>query len=320
MNESTAAGADEEVRVAMTILGGRKADRAAAGRSKHQSGGDRVHRERRLHNLTPMLALPMHDLPPRWAIWRDGAADGVTNMATDAALLATVQTEQLVWRWYAWAIPTISFGRHEATAGRFHADQVRAAGLDAVRRPTGGRALLHAREITYSVTCPLRAAIGWRVAYDAINRVLLATLQAVGVPAALSGPAPAMAPDGPICFEAPAEGEIVVAGRKLVGSAVWRQGHGYLQHGSILLHDDQPCLAEAAVRPLPPAPPAAALAQIAPAVTAECLADALERVLGRAEHPAGPVTCQPFAPSADVHRAIASQRGHFADPSWLWRR
>jgi lipoate-protein ligase A len=267
-----------------------------------------------------MPVLPMTDLPTRWAIWRDGAADGVTNMATDAALLATVQTDRMVWRWYAWDTPTISFGRHEVTSGRFSAASVRAAGLDAVRRPTGGRALLHAREITYSVTGPLPAPVGWRTAYDAINRLLLATLHACGVPAALAGPAPAMAPDGPVCFEAPAEGEIVVHGRKLVGSAVWRQRGGYLQHGSILLHDDQARLAEAALERLPPAPPAAALSQIAPTLTVTALADALEAQLLAAAADARDVTCQPFAPSADVQRAIASQRRHFADPSWLWRR
>lgn len=262
----------------------------------------------------------MEDLPAHWAIWRDGAADGVTNMATDAALLATVQTDRMVWRWYAWATPTISFGRHETTRGRFSADAVRAAGLEAVRRPTGGRALLHAREITYSVTGPLPASVGWRTAYDAINALLLATLQAVGVPARLAGPASAILPDGPVCFEAPAEGEIVVDGRKLVGSAVWRQGDGYLQHGSILVHDDQPRIAQAALVPLPGAPPAAELARLAPTVTADQLAAALESVLTDRARNGRDVTCQPFTPSADVQRGIASQREHFADPSWLWRR
>ena len=262
----------------------------------------------------------MEELPAHWAIWRDGAADGVTNMATDAALLAAVQTDRMVWRWYAWETPTISFGRHEATAGRFNAERLRTAGLDAVRRPTGGRALLHAREITYSVTGPLPAPIGWRTAYHAINRLLLSTLQAVGVPATLAGPAPALALDGPVCFEAPAEGEIVVEGRKLVGSSVWRQAGGYLQHGSILLHDDQARIADAALVALPSVPPAAALARIAPGIDMPRLADALEAVLldgGGAGHD---VTCRPFTPSADVQRAVASQRGHFADPSWLWRR
>lgn len=267
-----------------------------------------------------MHDLPMHDLPAHWAIWRDRAADGATNMATDAALLETARHDRMVWRWYAWESPTLSFGRHETTAGRFSAGSLRSAGLDAVRRPTGGRALLHSREITYSVTGPLPVHLGWRVAYATINRLLVDTLNRVGVAATLAGPAPLVRPDGPVCFEAPAEGEIVVNGAKLVGSAVWRQGPSYLQHGSILLHDDQALIAAAAMVPLPAAPPAAQLSVAAPTVDQHQLAEALERSLRAASHRDGDVTCEPFTPSADVKRAIASQHGHFADHDWLWRR
>jgi lipoate-protein ligase A len=261
----------------------------------------------------------MDVLPTRWTIWRDGAADGATNMATDAVLLARVQTERAVWRWYAWERPTVSFGRNERTAGRYSAESVAAAGLPAVRRPTGGRALLHAREITYSVTCPLPPAVGWRTAYAAVNALLVATLREVGVHATLAGPAPAIQPDGPVCFEAPAEGEITVAGQKLVGSAVWRQHGGYLQHGSILLRDDQPALLGAALAPSPEAPPAAELAALAPDVGVTQLADALEAVLTRGSI-TPKVTWTPYAPSAAVQEAIALQRRHFTDPAWLWRR
>ncbi len=258
----------------------------------------------------------MHVLPTRWAIWSDAAADGLTNMATDAALLDAIRPGVAVWRWYAWQRPTVSFGRNEAVRTRFSDASLAAAGLDVVRRPTGGRALLHAREITYSVTCPLPLGEGWRLAYAAINAVLLGALTRLGVAATLAGQAPAIIPDGPVCFESPAEGEITVDGRKLVGSAVWRQGAGYLQHGSILLHDDQARIADAALMPLPPAPPAAELARIAPGVNDAALRDAVAATL----RTSADVTCEPFLPSADVSRAITSHRRHFADPSWLWRR
>jgi lipoyl(octanoyl) transferase len=310
MNESTAAGAVEMVRVAMTILEGKRAAPVKTSKvSAHVQGA------RQYHNLTPMSPLPS-----RWAIWRDGAADGVTNMATDAALLSQVRTGHAVWRWYAWERPTVSFGRHERTAGRYSAEQLARIELPAVRRPTGGRALLHAREITYSVTCPLDGRLGWRVAYDAINAILLATLHDVGVPAELAGPSRAVTPDGPVCFDEPAEGEITVRGQKLVGSAVWRQDGGYLQHGSILLHDDQHRLSEASLVAARPPAPAAALARIAPGVDITQLADALERVLSRVAGEQPAVTPEPFAPSADVRRSIALQRRHFADTAWLWRR
>ena len=64
----------------------------------------------------------MHDLPTCWHVRRDAPADGVTNMAIDAALLATVTPAQATWRWYAWDTPTVSFGRHEHTRGRFDAE------------------------------------------------------------------------------------------------------------------------------------------------------------------------------------------------------
>jgi lipoyl(octanoyl) transferase len=278
--------------------------------SEHEDGHIRC--DRRPHNLTGM-----HPLPTRWAIWHDGAADGATNMATDAVLLSRVRTDTMIWRWYSWDRPTISFGRHEATGGRFSADSVAAAGLHAVRRPTGGRALLHAREITYSVTGVVPAAIGWRVIYDAINARLVALLRTLGVEATLSSGVQPVAPNGPVCFDTPADGEITVAGRKLVGSAVWRQRDGYLQHGSVLVHDDQPRLLEAALRPMPAPPPAATLAEYAPTVDITALAQALPSVL-RQDGPA--VTCEPFVPSADVRDAIASQYRHFIDPGWLWRR
>ncbi|MFN5599430.1 MAG: lipoyl protein ligase domain-containing protein, partial [Gemmatimonas sp.] len=94
-------------------------------------------------------------LPRAWSWWVDGARDGVTNMAADQALLETVRPGHGTWRWYGWERPTVSFGRNERLAGRIDADTVAQAALAAVRRPTGGRALLHWRELTYSVTMPL---------------------------------------------------------------------------------------------------------------------------------------------------------------------
>lgn len=255
-------------------------------------------------------------LPASWQWWEDHAHDGVTNMATDAALLATAQAGVGVWRWYGWSQPTVSFGRHERTAGRFSPDWLAEAGLAAVRRPTGGRALLHARELTYSVTFPLPAAMPWRVAYDAVNALLLATLDELGVPARRAAARPPVAPDGPVCFDEPAEGELTVGGRKLVGSAVWRQGDAYLQHGSLLLHDEQSRL------PVPdgvaPPPPAATLTACLPGQSDEQLQRATYAASRLALARVAPLT--PFVPPIDWPTVLASQRRHFADVSWLWRR
>jgi len=260
-------------------------------------------------------------MPRQWAFLRSDADDGLTNMAIDAALLELAGAEdRAVWRCYAWETPTVSFGRNERTTGRFSPARLHEASLRAVRRPTGGRALLHAREVTYSVAMPLDEQHSWRVAYTAINDVLLHALQSLGVPAQLVADteAPALAPDGPVCFDRPAAGEIMVGGRKLVGSAVWRQGGAYLQHGSILLADDQALLAHAADVPLPLPPPAASLGECAPlqarwAVVVDAIQATLTASIGEG-------AIEPFIPSRDFSRRVASQNAILGHDDWLWRR
>lgn len=169
---------------------------------------------------------------------------GAENMARDTALLArAARTGETVFSVYSWERPTLSFGRNQTAAGRYDVQRLRAAGMDIVRRPTGGRAILHDREVTYSVTAPLEGAPPLREEYARINAILLRGLAHLGVAAeaAISGtraPAPTERP----CFEAPTEGELIASGSKLVGSAQWRDERGLLQHGSILVDDDQSSL------------------------------------------------------------------------------
>lgn len=122
---------------------------------------------------------------------------------------------------------------------------MRAAGYDVVRRPTGGRALLHSREITWSVTLPVPDDVPWRRVYEAVNTRLVIALQSIGVPATLhtgsSTDAEALR-DGTTCYAQPSAGELVLGEAKLGGSSVWRTERGYLQHGSILLENDQALL------------------------------------------------------------------------------
>lgn len=178
----------------------------------------------------------------RWALRSDGAADGATNMATDHALARALDGEEAVLRLYGWAVPTLSLGRNEPALGRYDGEAVRSRGIGLVRRPTGGRAVLHHREVTYAVVAPLRSFGGLRAGYVAINRALARGLRELGAPVTLAGagaPGSRLPPDAGACFRAPAEGEVVAAGRKLVGSAQARIGGALLQHGSILLDDDQ---------------------------------------------------------------------------------
>ncbi len=108
-----------------------------------------------------------------------------------------------------------------------------------VRRPTGGRAVWHARELTYAVAAPAGAMGGLRAAYLEIHGMLLGALRRLGAAATLAEPALVPGLDAGACFSRPVGGEIVVGGRKVVGSAQVRKGGGLLQHGSILLEDDQ---------------------------------------------------------------------------------
>jgi len=168
-------------------------------------------------------------------------------MAVDEALAEAVDggASDPVLRLYRWSPPCLSLGfsqPYEAADASFCA----AHGVDVVRRPTGGRAVLHHLELTYAVLAPLGRgpfSEDLQVTYGAICGALVAGLRRVGVTATISG-----APDGghisPTraipCFIGPAAGEVVVGGRKLVGSAMRRVGATILQHGSILEGWDGP--------------------------------------------------------------------------------
>lgn len=167
-------------------------------------------------------------------------------MALDEALAATVREGEGVVRLYRWDPPTISFGRNQPAVGRFDRQAAASSGIDFVRRPTGGRAVLHDREVTYAAIFPKRAFGSPRRAYALIHAGLARGLGRLGVDARVVGPeeGQVLPPDAGPCFRAPAPGELVVGGRKVVGSAQVRIGEGILQHGSILVGGSQDVLAE----------------------------------------------------------------------------
>lgn len=252
-------------------------------------------------------------LGSRWRLLLSGAADGATNMAVDHALLdRAAQQDEAVLRIYTWAQPTLSLGMHERA--RLDAERVAAAGVGVVRRPTGGRALLHHREVTYSVTAPVRG-LSLSESYRAINDILLEALAVLGVAAAeAERSGRPLRPDGAACFAEPNVGELVIEGRKLVGSAQRRDERALLQHGSILLADDQSLIA--ALRGESPSLPAAATLSealgrdVGVAEVTDALATALRRR-------AASVT--DFDP-AELEPALASHLAHYRDPRWTYRR
>jgi lipoate-protein ligase A len=185
-----------------------------------------------------------HAYPPTtWRLIVDGTADGATNMAVDDAILnAVIEGDSPpTLRFYAWSPPCLSLGRNQPLADVDLA-ACRAAGAEVVRRPTGGRAILHTDELTYAAallqTDP-RATGDVVESYRRLSEGLLAGLQRleVGVVQAVGQRKPVAATTA-VCFETPSDYEITAGGRKLVGSAQWRAQGGVLQHGSLPLHGD----------------------------------------------------------------------------------
>ncbi|HEY6220258.1 MAG TPA: biotin/lipoate A/B protein ligase family protein, partial [Gemmatimonadaceae bacterium] len=177
----------------------------------------------------------------RWKTLVTPPMAGAENMALDEALMERASTTgDWICRVYAWSEPTISFGRNQAAVRHYDRDRIDAAHLAVVRRPTGGRAILHHREITYAVAAPLEGAGGLHESYLLINRLLVEGLRRLGVTVAVAESRPQAMQPGPIpCFDHPSGGELTARGRKLVGSAQWRSERALLQHGSILIDDDQ---------------------------------------------------------------------------------
>ena len=258
----------------------------------------------------------------RWRLLLAPPRSGAENMARDTALQArAAEMSETVFSVYSWARPTLSFGRHQPAAGLYDVERIHAAGLDVVRRPTGGRAILHSREVTYSVTAPLEDAEPLREAYSRINRILLDGLTRLGVVAALASPSGrAPVPSIRPCFETPGEGELVADGCKLVGSAQWRDAGALLQHGSILVEDDQSSLPSLAAGTATGsrgsiAQPATLAALLGRAPEAAEVASAMFDAVRSLEDADATVLDE------DEIRAEALQHvPHFLDEDWTWRR
>ena len=244
---------------------------------------------------------------------------GAENMALDDALLARARREnEAVFRVYSWAEPTLSFGRNQTAVGAYDARRARDQGVAVVRRPTGGRALLHHREVTYSVTAPLGNGSSLRESYMRINRLLVDGLRRLGVAVEVAVPQErAIAPSAAACFERPAAGELVVAGRKLVGSAQWRDEGAMLQHGSILVNDDQAMVARLATSPIASPIPAATLSDaLGRCPSAEEVAGVMFDAVRSLEcFTAGELELDPTTKN-EMTRALDRYR----DDRWTWRR
>jgi lipoyl(octanoyl) transferase len=242
-------------------------------------------------------------------------------MARDTALQArAARTGETVFSIYSWSRPTLSFGRNQPATGLYDLGKIRAGGIDVVRRPTGGRAILHHREITYSVTAPVKDALPLRQTYSRINRILQTGLSRLGVLVEAASPAErAAAPSVRPCFETPSEGELVAQGSKLVGSAQWRDDGALLQHGSILVNDDQSQLTVLAAGAqedgaLIPAP-ATLHALLGRSPEADEVADAMFDAVRSLEDADATGLGED-----EVREETLKHVPHFLDEDWTWRR
>lgn len=175
----------------------------------------------------------------KWRLLRDGAATGARNMAIDETLLHSAANGQSTLRFYAWQPHCLSLGRLQKSLPPAVFDG--AIGADVVRRPTGGRAVWHAHEITYALAMPLGGlpdeARGVSGAYRWLSDGFCAGLRELGLPVQMA--AQGVRTQGPNCFAASASCDFLVEGKKLIGAAQCRRDDALLQHGSLLLSIDR---------------------------------------------------------------------------------
>jgi lipoate-protein ligase A len=182
-----------------------------------------------------------------WNILDTGAAAGSYNMAHDLELLerhAAGELDRPILRFYSWAPPAVSVGRHQRPERFLDLDACRELGIDVVRRPTGGGAILHEHEVTFSVIaryeflgCSSVIAV-----FRLLGGAIAEGLRVSGIEARLvelpEAPA-ALFRNQPLCFAVKAACDIEVDGRKLVGCAQLHRDRAVLQQNSLPLRIDR---------------------------------------------------------------------------------
>lgn len=259
------------------------------------------------------------------------AAPGAWNMAVDEAALEHIQRGESppTLRLYAWEPACLSLGQAQPFADVDLA-RLNQRGWDVVRRATGGRAILHTDELTYSVTAPAdepRVAGTLLEAYNRLAGALLAAVQELGLAVEVkAGRETGNGNPNPVCFEVPSAYEITVNGKKLIGSAQARKKDGVLQHGSLPLTGDLARICQALAFTDEAARQQAAARLLARAAT-------VESALGRAvawETAARAFICafetrlgltfeRGELSASELRRADELVRGKYAHPDWTER-
>jgi len=254
-----------------------------------------------------------------WLVLVDDPASGAWNMALDAALLQAAERDGVrTLRLYAWDPPTLSFGRNEPALRRYDRGLISARGLAVVRRPTGGRAVWHHREVTYAVAAPADTFGSLRDTYKEIHAMLAGALGSLGAAVLLAADRPADGVGFGACFASAAGGEVMaLRGGKVVGSAQVRGDGAFLQHGSVLLAADQDVVAGVTVGDAA-APSATGLDALVPPERAEwnAVSAAIHRTAAERWGAPAAAGALPPATRQAAERLVAT----YADPAWTWRR
>ena len=177
----------------------------------------------------------------QWRLISTPPASGAWNMAVDEAILHAVAQGNAAptLRLFAWEPACLSLG-HAQPFADIDLERLAERGWDLVRRPTGGRAILHDGELTYAMVAPEHHPImqgGVLESYHRMSRGLVSALESLALAVEVHGPEALPQADrtNPICFEVPSAYEITVGGRKILGSAQVRRRKTVLQHGSLPL-------------------------------------------------------------------------------------
>jgi lipoate-protein ligase A len=177
-----------------------------------------------------------------WRVILSDPLPGSVNMAVDSAILAAVERNEVptTLRLYSWDPPCLSLGYSQPYSD-IDLTAIKPKGWDIVRRPTGGRAILHADELTYAVIGPKTDPIlegSLLQSYSRISQALKEALTILGLTVQVHQGKNTNLQDQAVCFEIPSEYEITAAGKKIIGSAQARKKTGILQHGSLPLGGD----------------------------------------------------------------------------------
>ncbi len=188
-----------------------------------------------------------------WRLIVDPARDGAANMAIDEAILMAVGRGDVppTLRLYRWEPACLSLG-YSQHANDVDMERIAARGWHVVRRQTGGRAILHTDELTYSVTLPIVHPLVTGTIVDSYRRLsgaLMAAVQQIGLDTRADKRTEGAKAAGPVCFEVPSDYEITAGGKKLVGSAQVRKQDAALQHGTLPLYGNVTRICDALVFP-----------------------------------------------------------------------